>query len=92
MPAPTLVSAMFAAVVEVIVPEKFVDVSSRPMVMTRAVAVVLVTLPAPVIDPQVGLPLTSKIAPASMVIAERIGISDPLFMIRRPALIQVVPA
>ena len=85
---------MFAGVVEVIVPVKIVDVSFRPMVMVRVVVVVLVliTLPAPTIEPQVGLPLISRTALASMVIAERIGMSDPPFMIRRPALIQVVPA
>ena len=84
---------MFRAVEEVIVPVKLVDVSSRPKVMVRMLVVlVLVTLPAPVIEPQVGTPLTSRTAPASIMMADRTGKLVPVFMIRRPALIQVVPA
>ena len=92
MPAPILVTDKPEGVVEVIVPEKLVDVSSRPMVMVR-VPLMIVTLPAPAIEPQVIVfCLLSRTAPASIVMAERIGILDVVFAIRRPALIQVVPA
>ena len=85
--------AKFAGVLAVSVPEKVVLVSSRPMVMVRSVEeLVLVTLPAPAIEPQVCVvALLSRTAPASIVMAERIGILAPEFAIRRPPLIQVVP-
>ena len=91
-PAPSFVSARFAAVVALKTPEKAVVVSSRPNVSVVAVPPELVTVPAPAREPTVWARLlTSRVAPAATVTALRWGITLARPAVTLPALIAVLP-